>query len=65
MGHAGMAHALRALRAPGLPGVSVPSVFENSVLSVFENSVLSVFTPRVDEHKKGRTMRGMARPFYA
>ena len=25
---------LRALRAPGLPGVSVPSVFENSVLSV-------------------------------
>ena len=35
MGHAGMAHALRGLRAPGLPGVSVPSVFENSVLSVF------------------------------
>ena len=27
MGHAGMAHALRGLRAPGLPGVSVPSVF--------------------------------------
>ena len=57
MGHAGMAHALRGLRAPGLPGVSV--------LSVFENSVLSVFTPRVDEHKKGRAMPGMARPFYA
>ena len=27
MGHAGMAHALRGLRAPGLPGVSVLSVF--------------------------------------
>ena len=76
MGHAGMAHALRGLRAPGLPGVSVLSVFENSELSVRPAcrafpcppclySVLSVFTPRVDEHKKGRAMPGMARPFYA
>ena len=43
MGHARMAQALRCLRAPGLPGVSVLSVFENSVLSVFTPPALRVF----------------------
>ena len=38
-----MAQTLRALRAPGLPGVSVPSVFKNSVPSVLNPSVPSVF----------------------
>ena len=40
MGHAGMAHALRGLRAPGLPGVSVPSVFTPPALRVFRGGVL-------------------------
>ena len=43
MGHAGMAHALRGLCAPGLPGVSVPSVFILRGLCVYPPHALRVF----------------------